>query len=169
MSKNILHTSRLSLRQFKVNDTAFIIELLNSPEWLKFIGDRNVRTTEQALAYLENGPFKSYQENGFGLWLVELKQTSQPIGICGLLKRDYLENPDIGFAFLPMFMNSGYAYEIVHATMVYANTELKLSKISAIVLSENVRSIRLLEKIGLHFVETLVTPGSDVELQVYSS
>lgn len=165
----ILQTPRLLLRQLSVGDTGFIIELLNSPGWLKFIGDRNVRTEEQALAYLENGPFNSYRENSFGLWLVELKQTNQPIGMCGLLKRDYLKHPDIGFAFLPAFMNSGYAYEIAQATLAYANKELKLPQINAIVLSENVRSIRLLEKIGLHFVETLVPPSSDEVLQVYSN
>lgn len=121
------------------------------------------------MAYLENGPFKSYRENDFGLWLVALKQTNQPIGMCGLLKRDYLKDPDIGFAFLPAFMNSGYAYEIAQATLAYANKELKLPKINAIVLADNVRSIRLLEKIGLRFVETLVPPSSDELLQVYSN
>lgn len=165
----ILQTPRLLLRQLSVGDSGFIIELLNSPGWLKFIGDRNVRTEEQALAYLENGPFKSYQENGFGLWLVELKQTNQPIGMCGLLKRDYLKHPDIGFAFLPAFMNSGYAYEIAQATLAYANNELNLPIINAIVLADNVRSIRLIEKIGLRFVETLVPPSSDEVLQVYGS
>lgn len=165
----ILQTPRLRLRQLSVDDTGFIIELLNSPGWLQFIGDRNVKTEEQALAYLNNGPFKSYRENGFGLWLVELKQTQQAIGMCGLLKRDYLKSPDIGFAFLPAFMNSGYAYEIAQATVEYANKELKIPTINGITLPDNVRSIRLLEKIGLHFVETLVPPSSDEVLQVYST
>lgn len=165
----ILQTARLTLRQLTTDDTGFIIELLNSPGWLQFIGDRNVRMKEEAITYLENGPFKSYRENTFGLWMVELSDTKQPIGMCGLLKRDYLDSPDIGFAFLPPFMNRGYAFEIADATLKYAIDEFKLSRIYAITLPGNVRSIRLLEKIGLRFVETLLPPNSDELLQVYSN
>ena len=124
--KIVLETDRLTLRQFTIHDTDFIISLLNSPGWLEFIGDRNVKTQEQATDYLLNGPIKSYHENGFGLSLVELKHPQKPIGMCGLLKREYLEHPDIGFAFLPEYSGKGYAYEIAKATMDYAEAMLKM-------------------------------------------
>src|SRR5688572_4300133 len=109
----VLETARLRLREFTLEDTPFIIALLNSPGWLQFIGDRNVRTPEQARGYLEHGPFKSYRENGYGLCLVEQKESGNPVGMCGVLKRDTLDSPDIGFAFLPGFQGQGYALEIV--------------------------------------------------------
>jgi len=112
MKAEILHTERLVLRKFTVEDTAFIIELLNTEGWLKYIGNRNVKTTEQAKEYLQNGPMKSYEENGFGLALVQLKTNQKPIGMSGLIKRNYLEHPDIGFAFLPGYTGHGYAFEI---------------------------------------------------------
>lgn len=95
----ILETERLILRQFTIHDTKFIIELVNSPGWIENIGDRNIKTEEQARRYLQDGPLRSYEVNGFGLSLVEIKNDGTPIGMCGILKRDNLENPDIGFAF----------------------------------------------------------------------
>src|SRR6478736_8102385 len=115
--KYILETERLQLRQFEIDDAEFIVELVNTPGWLKFIGDRNIKTTEDAIRYLQNGPMKSYQENGFGLSLVEEKGNRKSIGMCGILKRDSLENPDIGFALLPEFVGKGYAFEIALATV----------------------------------------------------
>jgi RimJ/RimL family protein N-acetyltransferase len=165
----ILNTGRLSLREFTLDDTKFIIELLNSPGWLQFIGDRNVKTEEQARNYLLNGPLKSYKENGYGLSLVEKKDDNKAIGMCGILNRDNLENPDIGFAFLPDFNGQGYAYEMASATLAYATDKLKIPNISAIVVAENKRSIALLEKIGLRFIKTFSLPGSEEELQLYST
>ena len=102
----ILRTERLQLRRFCFDDSEFIISLLNSEGWLKYIGDRNVKTKEQAENYLKNGPLKSYEQNGFGLSMVETRN-GKPIGMCGLIKRNYLEHPDIGFAFLPEFSSMG--------------------------------------------------------------
>jgi RimJ/RimL family protein N-acetyltransferase len=102
-SKQILETKRLRLREFTLEDTAFILDLLNSPGWLRYIGDRGVKTEEQAKNYLLNGPIKSYTKNGYGLSMVERKDDNKPIGMCGIIKRDTLENPDIGFAF---YLNS---------------------------------------------------------------
>lgn len=160
---HILETERLRLRKFTLDDTKFIIELLNSPGWIEFIGDRNVKTEEQAIEYLKNGPLKSYKQNGFGLSLVETKD-DQPIGMCGILKRDTLENPDIGFAFLPEFTGKGYAYEIANATLSYAINNLKISKISAITLPHNISSIKLLEKIGMKPVKSFLQNGEDLLL-----
>ena len=109
--KYILETERLRLKEFTLEDAAFILQLLNSPGWLKYIGDKQVRTEEQARNYLQQGPIKSYSENGFGLAMVETKTDQNPIGICGLLKRTSLPNPDIGFAFLPLYWGQGLALE----------------------------------------------------------
>lgn len=166
--KYILETERLRLREFTLDDTQFVIELFNSPGWLKYIGDRNIRTEDQAKAYLENGPIKSYRDNGYGLSLVETKDNRISIGACGILKRDNLESPDIGFAFLPTSTGKGYAYEIAEATLKYALNTLKLEKIAAITMESNERSIKLLEKIGLRFVKTINFPTSNQPLQFYS-
>ncbi|HWJ27763.1 MAG TPA: GNAT family N-acetyltransferase [Flavisolibacter sp.] len=163
----ILQTERLGIRPFTLDDSRFIIELLNSPGWLQFIGDRNVKTEEQARNYLINGPLKSYSENGFGLWLVEKANDHTPIGMCGLIKRETLENPDIGFAFLPIHNGQGYALEISTAVMRYAKSYLNLSNIAAITKPENIRSIRLLEKIGLKFIKPIIFPSTGEELLLY--
>ena len=117
MSVPITESKRLVLRRFTVADSGFILRLLNAENWLKFIGDRHVRTTRQAEDYLLNGPVRSYEVNGFGLSLVALKADSTPVGMCGLLKRQELEHPDIGFAFLPEYTGKGYAFEIAEKTL----------------------------------------------------
>lgn len=165
----ILSTERLILRHFTINDTQFIIELVNSPGWIENIGNRNITTEEQAKEYLQNGPLKSYAVNGFGLWLVEMKNDSTPIGMCGILKRDNLESPDIGFAFLPSFTGKGFAYEIAHATMTFATDILKLPVIFAITIPTNISSIKLLEKIGLRLIKTLTSPDDNKELLLFSN
>ena len=165
----ILETKRLRLREFQADDTQFIVELLNSPGWLQFIGDRNVRTEDQARSYLENGPIKSYRENGYGLSLVERKEDNRPIGMCGIINRDSLDTPDIGYALLPDFIGLGYAFEIASATLAYAKIILKIPKISAITTPENIKSIRLLEKIGLKFNRKIFFPDSNEELLLYST
>jgi RimJ/RimL family protein N-acetyltransferase len=165
----ILETERLRLREFNLSDTPFIIELLNSPGWLKYIGDRNVRTEEQAISYLQDGPMKSYKANGYGLSLVERKEDNASIGMCGIINRAMLECPDIGFAFLPAYTGKGYAEEIARATLAYAQKQLRLPNISAITVAENISSIRLLEKLGLGFIRPFCFPNSKEELLLYSN
>lgn len=165
----IIETKRLRLREFTLDDTAFIVELLNSPGWLQYIGDRNVRTEVQAKHYLINGPMKSYTDYGYGLSLVEKKDDGKAIGMCGILHRDTLDSPDIGFAFLPDFIGKGYAYEIASATIAYAKNQLGLAKIAAITVPDNVKSIRLLEKIGLTYIKLFHLPNSEEELCLYSN
>lgn len=164
----ILETERLRLREFNLNDTAFIIELLNSPGWLQFIGDRNVKTHEQAVQYLQNGPLKSYAENKYGLSMVETKEGQKPIGMCGIINRATLDNPDIGFAFLPEYIGRGYGYEIASATLLHAKEKLHLSKIVAITLPNNKNSIGLLEKLGFTFTKPFSYADSKEELLLYS-
>ncbi len=164
----ILTTERLTLRQFTNEDAGFIVELVNTPGWLEFIGDRNIHTEEDAVNYLQNGPIKSYSENGFGSSMVEMKDGT-PIGMCGILKRDSLENPDIGFAFLPEYMGNGYAFEIANATLHHATHQWNLKTIWAITDPGNVRSIGLLEKIGHRPVKTIPSPTDGTELLLYSN
>lgn len=165
----ILETERLRLREFTLDDTPFIIELLNSEGWIKYIGDRNVKTEEQAINYLGNGPLKSYRQNGFGLSMVEKKDDQTPIGMCGIINRDNLKHPDIGFALLPEFYGKGYAYEIASAVLQYAKEQLKLPIIAAIVQPDNISSIKLLGKLGLHFLKTFCFASSEEKLLLYSN
>ena len=164
----ILESQRLQSRRFTFADARFIIELVNTPGWLQFIGDRNVRTEAQAISYLENGPIKSYRDHGFGLYLVELKDTNVPIGMCGFLKRESLETPDMGFAFMPQYSGQGYAFEIAKATLDYARNVLKLSRLSGITHPANVRSIRLLETLGMRIEKKIHVENESNELLLYS-
>jgi len=163
----IVDHGRVRLRELTLDDTPFIIELVNTPGWLRYIGDRNIKTAEQARNYLEQGPIKSYKENGFGLWLVELKENQQPIGMCGLLRREYLDHPDIGFAFLPGFTGKGFAFEAAQATIAFGTTQLKPETICAITMPENHQSIKLLEKIGMSYSHRIRLPITQEELLVY--
>lgn len=165
----ILHTARMRLRKFTPDDADFIIELLNAPGWLRFIGDRNVRSVSQAITYLKEGPMKSYNDHGFGLYLVERKDPVAAIGMCGLLKRDSLEHPDIGFAFLPQYTGNGYAVEAAQATLLYAKEQLKIPTVAAITKADNQKSIRLLENIGLKCVREMKLEGTDEALLLYQS
>lgn len=164
----ILQTERLSLHQLTLTDTPFIIELLNTEGWLKYIGDRNVKTADQARQYLINGPLKSYADNGFGLYRVTLKNSHTPIGLCGLIKRTYLPYPDIGYAFLPGATGKGYAEEIAKAVILFAFNELQLKKIFAITLPGNLPSVKLLLKTGMRLEESFVEEKSNVILNRYS-
>jgi RimJ/RimL family protein N-acetyltransferase len=162
--KKILETERLVLQEFSIDDAEFILILLNTPAWLEYIGDKNVRAIEDAVNYLENEPIKSYKENGFGLWLILLKNGSTPIGMCGLIKRESLDDIDIGFALLPEYSKLGYAYEIAQATINYATNVLQINKIIAITDSNNIPSIKLLNKLGLQFEKQLKLSENDTVL-----
>lgn len=162
----ITTTNRITLRKLTQNDAAFILELLNDPAFIRFIGDRNVRTLEDAANYLK-GPLESYERNGFGLWLVENK-AGIPLGICGLIKRDTLPHVDIGYAFLPEFRSQGLAFEAARATLDFARDTLKISRVLAIVTPDNERSIRLLTKLGLKFERMIVMPNDEIELKLFA-
>ncbi len=159
--KKILETERLTLREFCLDDVEFVLKLVNTSTWLEFIGDRGVNDLEGAKKYLEEGPMKSYANNGFGLWLVASKHENVPLGMCGLIKRDTLEYVDIGFAMLPDFAGKGYGFEVASATMNYARNTLNLNKVIAITDPKNNASIALLNKIGLRFEKTLILPDKD--------
>jgi len=165
----ILETERLVLRRLSSDDAGFILELLNQPSFLRYIGDKGVRTTEDAVRYIQTGPIASYERFGFGLYLVELKESGVPIGMCGLLKRDTLPDADVGFAFLPDYWSQGYAFEAASGVMSYGREVLGLQRIVAITSLDNDASIRLLEKIGLKF-EGLITPSQEVgEVRLFAT
>ena len=151
----VLETERLILRRFELDDAPFILTLLNEPSFHRYIGDKKVRNLEDARQYLLNGPIASYERNGFGLNLVELKDSHVPIGMCGLLKREELPEPDIGFAFLPNFWGKGFAFEAAAAVMQDAREKLKLRRVLAIVNPDNYASIKLLERLGMSFEQML--------------
>jgi len=158
----VLETQRLILRRFSPDDAKFILALLNEPSFLRYIGDKKVRNLEDARQYIQTGPVASYEKNGFGLYLVELKDSHTPIGMCGLIKRDELPDVDIGFAFLPDFWNKGYAFEAAGAVMKYGQEELKLPRIVAITSLDNEASIKLLERLGFKY-ERVVKLSEDRE------
>lgn len=167
--KWIFETERLRLRELSCDDWPFIIELLNSPGWLRYIGDRNVRNQEDAIKYIQEGPQKSYRLNGFGLYMVETKAHSHPIGMCGLLKRDTLQCPDIGFAFLPEYGGKGYAFEVAQATLRFAKQDLNIMNVCAITKADNAKSIRLLEKLGLVYLREIRLPVAEENLLLYGT
>jgi RimJ/RimL family protein N-acetyltransferase len=165
---NIVTTERLHLRQLVIADAPFILELLNQPAFIRFIGDRGVRTVTDAERYISQGPLESYTRHGFGLYLVELKTDQTPLGMCGLIKRDTLPDVDIGYAFLSKFWAHGYAREAATAVLGYAEETLKLKRVVAIVTPDNERSIHLLEQIGLKFERTLPEPKEHANLSLYA-
>lgn len=167
--KTVAETERLRLREFTFDDAEFIIALLNSPGWIEFIGERYVKNRDQAITYLENGPMKIYKDHGFGLWMVELKENKIPIGMCGILKRDILDHPDIGFCLLPGYAGMGYAYESAHAAMKTAKETYSITTLCAITLAHNEPSITLLEKLGFKFVRPIQFPDDDEALMLYQN
>lgn len=164
----ILDTERLTLRELTEEDAGFMLKLLNEPSFLQFIGDRGVRTVEDAHRYLQQGPISSYKRFGFGLYRVELRDAQTPIGICGLVKREALDDVDIGFAFLPAFWSKGYAFESAAAVMRYAQDVIGLNRIAAIVSPDNDRSIGVLNKLGLRFERLITWPEDGSELKLYA-
>jgi RimJ/RimL family protein N-acetyltransferase len=156
----VLETERLRLRRFTIDDAEFILTLLNEPSFLRYIGDKQVRNPEDARQYILNGPVASYERNGFGLCLVELKESHTPIGMCGLIKRAELPDPDIGFALLPDFVNKGFAFEAAAAVLQDARERLTLQRILAITTPDNEASIKLLQRLGFRF-EGLIKLSAD--------
>jgi RimJ/RimL family protein N-acetyltransferase len=166
--KVLFETSRLALRTFAASDDAFVLELLNTPSWLQYIGDRQIRTLADAQRYIMNNLLRLYAEQGYGAWVVVLKATGNPIGICGLFKRRYLEQPDLGFAFLPEAEGHGYAFEAATATLEYTKQQLELPRLFAITLPDNHRSVKLLKRSGFTLQGTIQPPGEAEELMLFN-
>ena len=162
MLRMSLETDRLIVRPITFDDAPFILTLLNEPSFLRYIGDKQVRTVEDARQYILNGPVASYERHGFGLCLMELRESNTPVGMCGILKREELPDPDIGFALMPDFWNKGLAFEAAAAVLKDARERLKLNRILAITSFDNDASINLLERLGFSF-EEIIQLASDRE------
>lgn len=162
-----IETDRLIIRWLTENDAPFICELFNTELFLKFVGDKNIRSVEDAKHYLINGPINMYQRLGIGLYMVELKANTLPIGICGLIKRDSLDDIDLGYGFLPKYFGFGYAYEASKAVVKYAKTEHKLKRLVAITSPNNTASIKLLNKLGFLFEKNLPTTKNSLITSLY--
>ncbi len=163
-----LFTPRLTLRELIPADAPFIHVLLNDPDFIRFIADRGVRTVDDAVRYIEEGPRAMYARHGVGLMLVALREGGEPVGICGLLRRDGLDDPDLGFAFLPEHRGKGYAAEAAAATLTWGRTALGLGRVVAITSLDNDASGRLLEKLGFRFERVVTLPGGVEELRLYA-
>ncbi len=164
-----LSTPHLTLRELTPADAPFIRVLLNDPDFIRFIADRGVRTDDDAVRYIEQGPRAMYARHGMGLMLVALREEGVPVGICGLLRRDGLDDPDLGFAFLPEHRGKGYAAEAAAATLAWGRGELGLGRVLAITSLDNDASGRLLEKLGFRFERIVTMPGNAEELRLYAA
>ena len=166
---SLLVTARLSLRRLEPGDAPFVLELLNDPGWLAHIGDRGVRDLTGARDYIETGPLRMYARHGFGLYLVALRESGTPVGMCGLVRRDGLDDVDIGFAFLAACCGRGYATEAATAVLRHAREDLGIGRVVAITLPGNAGSRRVLERIGLVCERRVRLPGDDAELLLYGT
>jgi RimJ/RimL family protein N-acetyltransferase len=164
----ILETKRLILRQASIDDAAFILAILNEPSFIQNIGDRGVRTLGDARDYISNRLIDSYEKHGFGMYKVVLIETGTPIGVCGLVKRDGLDDVDIGYAFPPQYWSKGYATESALAVKEYAKDVVGLKRLVAITDPKNQGSIQVLEKIGLSFEKMIILSEDDIELKLYA-
>lgn len=169
LNTTLIETDRLCIRPFSEADAEFVLRLLNSPSFIDNIADKGVRTLDDARAYLRDGPMASYVTHGFGLWRVGLKSDDTPIGMAGLIQRDFLEHVDIGYALLPEFFGQGYAFEAASAVMEYARGVLGTQRVLAIVNAENAASIGLLGKLGFEAEGTLNLPDDDCPVQLFGT
>ena len=165
---NIIETERLLIRQLNIDDASFIFKLVNDPDCLKYIGDKGIHSVEDAKTYIKNGPMKSYKDFGFGLYLTLLKEENIPIGICGILKRDTLEHPDIGFAIMPEFRKKGYILEAGNAVLIHAKKDFGIKKVLAITQPDNKDSINTLKALKLKFEEMVHLSQDAQELMLFS-
>lgn len=159
----ICETERLRLRKLTPDDAPFMLELMNEPSFIQNIADRGLRTVEDMRRYIQERPLVHYETHGFGHYVVELKETGEPMGTCGLIQREGLDAPDIGYAFLPRYWSKGYAFEAAQGVMGYARETLGLTRIVAITAPDNQPSMKLLEKLGLTYQGIISLPGIDGE------
>lgn len=160
----VLQTERLILREFTKEDSAFIYELLNTEDWIKFIGQRNIHNEQIAIEFIEGRLRRGYAEHGFGFLSVQLKSSGEKMGMCGLVKREGLENVDLGFAFLPRYVGKGYAFEASQCVIEFAKTDFQMKALDAITMSINKNSIGLLERLGFHFERNVILDEEELML-----
>ena len=160
----IIHSARLLLRNLRVSDSPFVYKLLNSPTWLQQIGDRNVRTLDDAVDYIRHSPSRSYGKSKYGLKAVLLRDSNTPIGVCGLIQRDYLTQPDLGFAFLPEYAGKGYGHEASVAILSQPGIRWPVYAMTG---QDNQASQGLLKKLGFHEEGTFLMPPDQFECLMF--
>jgi [ribosomal protein S5]-alanine N-acetyltransferase len=165
----VIETERLRLFRFAAEDAPFALTLVGGPTFIRYIGDKGVRTLDDARAYLANGPLASYARFGFGLFKVERTADGTPIGMCGLLKRDTLEDPDLGYAFLPEYWSQGYAREAAAATVEYGRRVHGLARIVAVTDPDNAASAAVLRHIGFEFERPVRMGAADKDVLLFGS
>lgn len=165
----LIRTARLALREVDEGDAGFVLQLLNQPDFLHYIGDRGVRDLAQAAGYLRSGPIASYALHGHGLYAVEMQDDGTLIGMCGLLRRDELPAPDLGVAFLPAYYGHGYAGEAAGAVLAHARQALGIGRVLAMVAPDNVRCIALLRRLGMRDAGTVRLGSEDIDLLLFET
>lgn len=161
----MLTTARLELRCVALEDAAFFLRLLNEPSWLANIGDRGVRSPADAERYIRDTVQGPYESRGYGMYVVQLRATGQPVGVCGLVKREFLPGPDLGFALLPEFVGCGYASEAARAMMGHAQSTLGIARLYALVKRGNQRSMKVLGRLGFRrHRSSAIAAGTEIEL-----
>lgn len=163
----LIRSERLQLRWVTLNDADLLLAIWNDPDFIRYVGDRGIRTVEEARQAVREKVLKHYDDHGYGPYRVSRLETDEAMGICGLFKRENLEYPDIGYGFLPQFCGRGYAIEAAQAVLDHARGQMRLPQLSAIVTPENVRSTRLLEKLGMHVEGPVRMPGEDQDILLY--
>lgn len=164
----LLTTKRLVIRKITLNDAPFILELINDKDWISNIGDRNVKTIEEAEAYISETFLKTYQESSFGFYGVAIKNSGQLIGTVGLIDREGIDHVDVGYGLLPAYRGKGYAIEATKAMYNYGYDTLSIDKIVAIVNPDNDDSIKLLKKLGLTFEKMVKLPDEEKDIKLFS-
>jgi [ribosomal protein S5]-alanine N-acetyltransferase len=165
----LAETLRTRIRLLTAADAPFIRDLLNQPSFLRYIGDRQVRTDDEAGHFIDARYMQSYRDHGFGLWVVESRETGEPMGICGFVRRETLPDADMGFAFLPQFEGQGFAFEAADAALRYGRGTLGLTRVLAIAQMDNARSHTLLTRLGFQFDSLLTLPGENEPLSLFVS
>lgn len=163
----VRETERLRLRWVTLDDAQFMFDLVNDPDWLRFVGDRNIHDLDASRKFITSSFLASYAKNGFGLFLTEQRADGLAVGINGIVKRDGLAGPDVGFALLPAYRGLGYAHEAGVASLDFARQVLGLRSILAITDKDNASSGKVLNGLGLHFKEMVTLPGQDKELRLF--
>ena len=164
----LMKTDRLLLRRVTLDDADLMLAVWNDPAFVRYVGDRGIRTLEESVQALKDGAMRLFEEHGFGPYRVSLKADDSAIGICGIFSREGMNEPDIGFSVLPEYCKCGYAYEAATAVVSHARDDLKLPRLTAIVSPENTASVGLIEKLGLQFERMLRLPGEDRDISLYA-
>ncbi|MBU2878688.1 MULTISPECIES: GNAT family N-acetyltransferase [Aliiglaciecola] len=164
----VAQTERLNIRKVTLAEAFFILELVNDPDWIRHIGDRNIHNQADAREFIENGPFVSYQQNGYGLYVFCDNRKNRPMGICGMLKRPFLDHPDIGYAILPAFRRRGLTLEACNGVLQADCKRLGLKTVHAMISAENTQSINLIERLGFKYTKIVQHQAEDTMLFTYS-